>query len=216
MEKTNNLNSCVMIAANLIAPVSLACLFKPEDLAEGGVVYDSHLTLNYAPNISLTNKDVIEFLSTSAVVKNTIPGGDFTEYIKNLSRKDPRDVLDLFYLGYFENDEDYLVLKLRKDTEEFKVFNAMRKAIGKNLDMPGSDYNPHITLANLKPGTVRKYFNDYTVNSVLKDTQFVFEDLILSIGKTGENDYNVWNLTCNNGGDRFFRIRSLTEEGENL
>ena len=48
MEEIKNMNSCVMLAANLSTPVLLNCVFDSGDLKDTGIQYDSHVTLLYA------------------------------------------------------------------------------------------------------------------------------------------------------------------------
>jgi 2'-5' RNA ligase len=218
MEKINNINSCIMLAANLISPVSLSCVFDSEDLKDTGVEFDSHVTLLYAKSTKLERNEIMDVLNNAVAIKEVLGNSSIEKYIKELSEKEPVPVLDLFELGSFENDSGYLVLKLKQDTPEFKIFSAINEGLSDEFGVKSdfSSYNPHLTIAELNPGLTKKYLNDYSLNSILRSSQVCFEDLILSYGMTGVSDFTVYNLTCNMGGDRFFRIRELRREAAEL
>lgn len=218
MEKTNNVNSCIMLAANLMSPVSLGCMFDSEDLKDSGVVYDSHITLLFAKSLKLDKQDVMRALNSSVAIKEVLGNITVEEYIRGIYKTPPVPVLSLFELSSFDNDSGYIVLKLKPGTLYFKVFSAINEGLSDTFGVKSdfSTYNPHISLAELVPGKTEKYLSDYTLNSVLSSSTVGFEDLTLSYGITGQSDYSVYNLTDNNCGDRFFRIRELTREGKEL
>lgn len=196
-----------MLAVNLISPVSFSAIFDSEDLKDTGIEFDSHITLLYDPGVILEKSDILPLIPDS-----------FTELLRKKSEitddDDLESVPDLFELGSFENDSGYVVLKLRDDSDMYKpLWNLNRdlvKSFGIKPDF--STYTPHLTLAELKPGLTEKYTTSNVLQRVLADCKVRFEDLILSYGETGKTDFDVYNLTSNCAGDRFFRIRSLKNE----
>lgn len=218
MEKTNNVNSCIMLAANLMSPVSLGCMFDSEDLKDSGVIYDSHITLLFAKSLKLDKQEVMKALNSSVAIKEVLGNMTVEEYIRGIYQKPPVPVLSLFDLSSFDNDSGYIVLKLKKDTPHFKILSSINEGLSDAFGVKSdfSTYTPHLSLAELVPGVTNKYLSDYTLGSVLSGSTINFEDLTLSHGITGQSDYSVYNLTDNNCGDRFFRIRELTREGKEL
>ena len=125
-QSTNDINSCLMLAMNLSTPVSLGCVFKEEDLKDTGVELDSHITLLYAQGKR------IEHVGLLSGIKEILGDEDW-RWLEGMIRGDEfYSVLDLFELGSFENDSDYLVLKLRKGSPLFKVLS---KLFGKMVAM---------------------------------------------------------------------------------
>jgi hypothetical protein len=92
-------------------------------------------------------------------------------------------VLDYFHLSSFENDSDYVVLKLNEDKKDlfndlFLINKGLR--IKYDVSVEFDNYSPHITLAELKPGMAKKYMDSEKLNMILEDTYLDFYDIILS------------------------------------
>ena len=104
----NTINSCLMWAIGLYTPVDLASIFKSEDLRDTGLELDSHLTLLYAQGKVLPRKDMMSDIEM-------ILSEEFDGFINTCKSENRFKVLDVFELGSFENDTDYIVLKLKKE-----------------------------------------------------------------------------------------------------
>ncbi len=212
MEETKKTTSCLMLAANLETPVSLTAVFDSEDLKDTGIEFDSHITILYARDKFL---EKMELLDNIMDVGSKATRDDILTYISK--QRDFAEyavpVLDLFELGNFENDSGYVVLKLKKDNEWFPILSTLNKGLmekyGITSDFP--NYTPHLTLAELEPGTTEKYINSETLKLILRGSLVHFEDFIVSYD-TGDKVYKVHNLTTNHAVDRFFRIRELRNE----
>ena len=212
-----NLNSCILLAANLCAPVSFTSIFDSEDLTDSGINFDSHITLLYARNLEIYPSEVMKACEKIIEKKGIFGrGNSLSEFLKNQSNQDPKPVFSMFDLSSFRNDSDYIVLKLKKETGLFKILEILNKGLQETFGVKSDfvTYTPHLTLAELVPGTADKYEKMKTLQLVLENSVISFEDLVLSIGKSGEDDFSVSNITTNKAADRFFRIRDLKSEGE--
>lgn len=211
-DNSTSMNSCLMLAIGLYTPVELGSIFDSADYKGTGLELDSHITLLYAQGRLLPRKMILEDVKS-------ILGEDwknFEDLISNMSRL---KVLDTFELGSFENDSDYLVLKMKKDNdifEKLKLINlSLRKKYKVSVDF--SDYMPHITLAELMPGTVEKYLKLDCLKKILENSLIDFEDLILSQGISSEVfDRKQYFLTQFKNVDRYFRLKNLREGNKNL
>jgi len=212
MDTKDVMNSCLMWAMNLDAPVDFGSIFDYDDLKDTGLEFDSHITLLYAQGKELPRKELLGDVKS-------ILGSDFEDFI-NLCKGDHEcGVFTMFDLGMFENDSDYIVLKLKKDSEIFDMVNIINKGLrikyGVSSDF--SEYNPHITLAELQPGTARKYIDSETLKLVLNDSYISFEDLVLSYGTDNDvEDRKQYYLTSFKSIDRFFRIEELKKSDKEL
>ena len=141
----NEINSCLMLAMNLSTPVSLGCVFKEEDLKDTGVELDSHITLLYAQGKRIEYKGLLDSI-------RELIGEEDWNWLMGMIRGDEfYSVLDLFELGLFENDSDYVILKLRKGTPLFRVLSLINKglSIKEGVKSEFSSYIPHLSLAEL-------------------------------------------------------------------
>ena len=78
-------------------------------------------------------------------------------------------------------------------------------------------YTPHVSLAELNPGTARKYLESENLKTILEDSYINFEDIILSYGKSGEpEDRKQYYLTNFKAVDRYFRIAGLKKTNEDI
>lgn len=208
MESKDLMNSCLMLAVNLDCPVSLKALFDEADLKDTGVELDSHITLLYAQGRELDRKAFLPDIEG-------ILGIGYENFIEEL--KDPKTfpVLDMFELGSFENDSDYIILKLKKDTELFtkleKINKGLREKYGVSSDF--SDYTPHVSLAELQPGKARDYLGSEELKAVMRDSVVNLEDIMVSYGLSNEpEDRKQYFLTGFHSVDRYFRMIHLKEE----
>ena len=203
------LNSCLMWATGLYTPINLQAIFDKEDLKDTGIELDSHITLLYAQGKNIPHESLLSDIKT-------ILGSDwqaFEDRSKELDNSVP--VLDLFELSYFENDSDYLILKLKENTDMFKWTSVINKGLRLKYDVKSNfdKFTPHMTLAELKPGTLDKYLSSTTLELVLGDTLVDFEDLMISYGTDNDvEDRKQYFLTQYKNVDRFFRINSLKKE----
>lgn len=205
MENKNNINSCLMLAANLITPVSLGSIFDSGDLAESGVVVDSHITLLFKRDVHL------DFTIDGFVTSDT-----YTD-IKEMLKSDKEDdnyysVFELFELSKFENDFDYAILRL-KEGKWFNILSKFNKELSNLYDVQSDfgDYKPHLSLAKLEKGTVNKYLESGILEKVLKSSLVRFEDITASYDFEN-NTFKRFNLTNNFNVERFFRERDLENE----
>lgn len=211
MENTE-INSCLMWAVNLITPVDLSSVFDEDDLKDTGIELDSHITLLYAQGKTIDRHNLLEDI-------NTILGENYESFIEVCKSSKEMDLLDLFELGSFENDSDYVVLKLKKDSEIFKYLNLINKGLRTKYEVSSDfdNYTPHLTLAELNPGTASKYLNSETLKLILTDSTFKFEDLMISYGTSNEVvDRKQYFLTSFSCVDRYFRIENLKRIGKDL
>lgn len=213
MEDNNSMNSCLMLAMGLYTPVELGCIFDSEDYKDTGLELDSHVTLLYAQGKLLPRKMIKEDIKT-------ILGEEGWKSLNSMISEVSRiKVFDAFELGSFENDSDYLILKMKSECdiyEKLKLINlGLRKKYGVSSDF--TDYTPHITLAELEPGKAKKYLNSDCLTRILNDSLIDFEDLVLSHGVSSEvNDRKQYFLTQYKTVDRYFRLKNLREENRKL
>lgn len=206
-------NSCLMLAVKLDTPVNLGCVFDSEDLKDTGIELDSHITLLYAKGKELPKDNLMEDIKT-------ILGERTVEFMDLLKEEHEYNILDFFHIDSFENNSDYLVLKLNEDKKElFNDLFLINKGIRIKYDVAVDfdNYSPHITLAELKPGTVQKYKESDKLLLILENTLFDFDDIILSYGKSNEvDDRKQYHLTNFNSISRFFRLYNEKKELEEL
>lgn len=207
------MNSCLMLAVNLDTPVNLGCVFDSEDLKDTGIELDSHITLLYAQGKELPKQDLLSDIKT-------ILGEKTIEFMNLLENEHDYKVLDYFHLSSFENDSDYVVLKLNEDKKDlfndlFLINKGLR--IKYDVSVEFDNYSPHITLAELKPGMAKKYMDSEKLNMVLEDTYLDFYDIILSYGTSNEvKDRKQYHLTSYNSLPRYFKLFNEERELETL
>ena len=213
MDKQNEINSCLMLAMNLSTPVSLGCVFKDSDLKDTGVELDSHITLLYAQGKRIEYKGLLDSI-------RELIGEEDWNWLMGMIRGDEfYSVLDLFELGLFENDSDYVILKLRKGTPLFRVLSLINKglSIKEGVKSEFSSYIPHISLAELEPGKGKEYVTNETLHEILEDSIIGVEDLFISYGTSdGTEDREQRWLTSEKNVSRFFRLINLKKELESL
>ena len=206
MKTTEGINSCLMLAVNLDLPVDLGSIFDSEDVTE--LELDSHVTILYAKDRTIDRREIMESIGM-------ILDKDQLDFLIDSTKE--YGILEMCELGLFENDEDYLVLKL-KDSWYKTYCTMLNKALLTRYDLSSdfSSYNPHITLATLVKGTGKKYMNDEKVNLVLESGLVSFEDLMISYGRENEPDRKQYFLTNNSCVPRYFRLDNLRKENKEL
>ena len=210
MDNENKVSaSCVMLAVNLMTPVSLLSVFDSDDLKDTGLVYDHHITLLYARDKKLDKMDVLGAIPMS-----------FTDVLEK--KKDPEEfaypVMSLFELGSFENDSGYIVLKLKKESAWFESLSNINSTLMNRYDIKSDfpNYTPHVSLAELEPGMTEKYLENETLKLILGHSVIHFEDIIISYDYEGKDGYDVHDLTHFHSVDRFFRIREAKKDDKDL
>lgn len=208
----NNMNSCLMLAMGLYTPVDLGSIFDSADYKGTGLELDSHITVIYAQNKILPRRMIFDDIKTIL--------GDSWEGIEELiSTPNRLSVLELFELSSFENDSDYLVLKLKDTSEIYEKLSLLNLGLKKKYGVKSefASYSPHITLAELEPGTVGKYLNSECLKNVLRDSKVDFEDFIISFGMSGEvDDRKQYFLTQYKNIDRYFRLKHSKEDNKEV
>jgi len=211
--ETNALNSCLMLAVNLDTPVSLGCVFDSADLKDTGVELESHITLLYAQAREIPYTELLND------IKEIVGYDDYKWLYEMIENEDKYRVLDLFDLGKFENDSDYIILKLRKGTELYRILKLINKGLSIKYEVKSdfADYIPHVSLAELEPGTAQKYMESETLLGILDDSIIGIEDLLISYGASNEPEDRkqkyLTNLKCI---DRYFRLERLKKELKEL
>lgn len=212
MDSNNSKNSCLMLACSLYTPVSLSGIFDSEDLKDTKIELESHITILYAQGIKLPKDNMI------SDIKDVLGEDDFYKLNKLLEDGEIKNVFDYFDLGVFENDSDYVVLKLKKESGPiFEYLNIMNKGLKAKYDVPSAfaEYTPHLSLAELNPGTASKYYESKKLKAVLNNSKVSMEDLVLSYGLSNEKEDRLkYNLTKYHAVDRFFREENLKKENE--
>ena len=203
------LNSCLMLAVNFDTPVSLGCIFDEEDLKDTGIELDSHITLLYAQGKELKREGML------TEIKRLL-GENTVDFMNLISEEHEFNVLDYFELGSFKNDSDYVVLKFKPEMKDiYKNLYLINKGLKLAYDVQSEfdSYSPHMTLAELKPGTAEKYLKSEKLNLLLENSVFDFDDLVLSLGKANEpEDRKQYFLTSYNSVKRYFRMENLKKE----
>lgn len=213
-------NSCLMMAMSLETPVELGYLFDTEDLQGTGIEFETHTTLLYAPGVVIPREGLL------GDIESLIGPREYDVLMAKLKEGEelPKGWFGgIWELGSFSNDSDYLVLKLTNVDNPYAswlrdTFGVINKGLKRKWDVTSEyPYTPHITLAELKPGTVGKYIEDSKIKTVLSDSLLSFSDLVLSIGPSGGDmgdgkDRKQYNLTSYNAVQRYFQQETLRKE----
>lgn len=202
-------NSCLMLACALYTPINLSSIFDSEDLKDTGIELESHITLLYAQGITVPKNNIMEDIEIAL-------GDDFDSFMNLLKNGDiiGENVLETFDLGLFENDSDYVVLKLKQDNELYTNLKLINKGLRSKYGVQSEyTYTPHMTLAELNQGTAKKYTESKKLKAVLENSKFAVEDLVISYGPSNVvEDREKYNLTKFHAVDRFFREENLKRE----
>lgn len=190
-----------MLTTPLYTPVDLRCIFEDVDLTGEGVVIDSHITLLYAKEKFIDKENIFSDMIT-------ILGEEFDEFEGML--KDPKKipVMDFFDLDLFKgNESDYVILKLKKQGPVWEYLESMNKALERKYDVKSdfSEYNPHITLAEVISGEGLKYLESKKLELILADSKIGVDDILVSYGgPKGSDPWKQYHVTSYHALDRFF------------
>ena len=200
--------SCLMLACNLLTPISLGSIFLDDDLKDTGIELDSHITILYAQDKIIDKTEILQKI-----------GSRYISYIQGLVRDDYYPaVFDLFELSSFSNESDYVVLRLKDTTELYQKLKWLNSELSKIYQVKSEfgTYKPHLTLAELKPGKAAGYLKSDLLQRVLKDSAFQPEDFIISYSHGDSKDFIQHDLTHNRSVDRIFRIRDKQSDLDDL
>ena len=205
-------NSCIMMNCSLYLPVSVSALFNSEDLKDTGLELEPHITLLYAQGKELPKMNIMSDIET-------ILGEDFDNFIKFIKEENTDQVFKYFELGMFENDSDYVILKLKPGSEIYDYLGLINKGLMMKYDVKStySTYTPHLSLAELQPGKAKEYLKDPRLDLVLEKSYVSFEDLVLSIGPSNTPvDRQRYNLTTFSAVDYYFYVENNRKENKEL
>lgn len=200
--------SCLMLACNLLTPISLGSIFLDDDLQDTGIELDSHITILYAPGKLINKTEILRKIGSRNI-----------SYIQELVKEDYYPaVFDLFELSSFSNESDYVVLRLKDTTELYQKLKWLNSELSKEYQVKSEfgTYKPHLTLAELKPGKAAKYLESDLLNRVLEDSAIQPEDYVISYSFRDSKDFIQHDLTQNKTVDRIFRIRDLQGDLDDL
>ena len=142
------INSCLMLSLSLWTGIDLSAVFKDEDLKDTGIERDSHITLFYTDKI-IPREGMLEKIKTIL--------GDDNNFLESFKTQDRLKVTDYFEVGKFENESDYLVLKLQPGNDLYNTLGILNTGLTSAYDIKPTfkDYTPHMTLAELEPGKAK-------------------------------------------------------------
>lgn len=206
---TKDINSCFMLAINLDCPISLKVMFDEGDLKDTGVELDSHITLLYAQGKTIERGNLL------SDVRGILGEDGYWDLMEKIRTPKEIPVFDVFDLGSFENDSDYLVLKLKPGSSLYEPLAKINKGLRLKYDVSSDfdSYTPHLSLAELQPGTAEKYLNSNDLNHFLQDSVVSLEDFMVSYGLSNEpEDRKQYFLTGFHSVDRYFRLKHLKSE----
>lgn len=206
---TKDLNSCFMLAINLDCPISLKVMFDEGDLKDTGVELDSHITLLYAQGKTIEKGNLL------SDVREILGEDSYWDLMEKIRVPHEIPVFDVFDLGSFENDSDYLILKLKPGSSLYESLGKINRGLRLKYDVSSDfdSYTPHLSLAELQPGTVGKYLDSQELKHFLQDSVVSLEDLMVSYGLSNEpEDRKQYFLTGFHSVDRYFRLKHLKSE----
>lgn len=197
-------NSCLMLAMGFYTPIDLSFIIDRDHLSEDyGFEKNSHITMTYAKDLLIPResiRDDIEIL---------LGEEDSESFFNTLRLGRAYNLTDYFELGNFLGKEsDYLVLKLKSDTQLYDFLGIIHKGLGVKYEIVDSfpSYNPHMTIAEMKLGTTEEYLKNNKLNLILEKSKVSFEDLILSYSSDDSIESRLpYSITTFHTVDRFFR-----------
>ena len=113
-------NSCLMLSLSLWTGVDLSAVFKDEDLKDTGIERDSHITVFFSPDKVIPREGMLEKIKTIL--------GDDNNFLESFKTQDRLKVMDYFEIGKFENESDYLVLKLQPGNDLYNTLGILNTA----------------------------------------------------------------------------------------
>lgn len=200
-------NSCLMLSLSLWTGVDLSAVFKDEDLKDTGIERDSHITVFFSPDKVIPREGMLEKIKTIL--------GDENNFLESFKTQDRLKVMDYFEIGKFENESDYLVLKLQPGNDLYNTLGILNTGLTSSYDIKSTfkNYTPHMTLAELEPGKAKNYMFSSTLGLILESAEFSVDDLVLSHGD-GEGNYKHFQITSENAISRYFRQKELERDKE--
>ena len=203
MESNNNLNSCMMLAMSFHTAIDLDSVILEQDLTDYGIEFDSHVTIFYAKEKVIPQDNLL------SDVEILLGDEDYEVFMELLKSERKFPILDIFDLSKFNGaTSDYLVMKMKPGNEIYRILNILNKGLSRKYDIVSDfdSYRPHMTLAELQPGTSEKYLNSEKLELVLKSAKVGFEDLIISYGSySDKNDREQRSITNFHTLERYFR-----------
>lgn len=201
-------SSCIMLMTSMWTGIDFYAVFDEEDLKDTGIEYDSHITALYSGDQVIPKNEVLENIKSSL--------GDYWDDLEEMMKKnDKLKVSDHFEISKFENDSDYLIFKLRQDSDLYKMMTLINSGLSHSYGV-GSDfatYTPHMTIAELEPGTAGKYIFSHLLSKIYENAVFSVDDLVISYGQEGKpGEYKQFNLTSWNSVTRYFRQKELERD----
>lgn len=196
-----------MLSTSLWTGIDLSAVFKEEDLVGTGIERDSHITIFYTPKKVVPREGLLDKIKTIL--------GEDNKLLDKFKKRDRFKVLDFFELGKFENDSDYLVLKLQPGSELYDSLSMLNSGLttAYNIKQTFNTYTPHMTLAELEPGKAKDYMFSPTLGLILESAEFSLDDFVLSYGDEYEN-YKHFQITSENAISRYFHQRELERDKE--
>lgn len=197
-----------MLMTSMWTGIDLYAVFDEEDLKDTGIEYDSHITALYSNDLVIPRGEVLERIKDCM--------GDYWLDLENLMKaNDKLKVSDHFEISKFENDSDYAIFRMREDSDIARLLTMMNTGLtniyGVNSDF--NSYKPHMTLAELEPGTAGKYMFSSLLSQIYENAVFSVDDLVISYGqKDKPGEYKQYNLTSYNAVKRYFRQKELERD----
>ena len=201
-------SSCVMLMTSLWTGIDFYAVFDEEDLKDTGIEYDSHITALYSADLVIPRKEALEN------VKNSL--GDYWDDLEKMFKNNEKlKVSDHFEISKFENDSDYLIFKVREDSEIHRLMSLMNTGLSRAYGIKSdfSTYTPHMTIAELEVGKASKYMFSSLLSKIYENAVFSLDDLVISYGqKEKPGEYKQYNLTSFNSVTRYFRQKELERD----
>lgn len=107
---------------------------------------------------------------------------------------------------------------MKQTSELYKTLGLINKGLRTKYEVVSEySYTPHISLAELQPGTAKKYLEDPKISLILNESFVSFEDLVISYGPSNTPvDRLRYNLTTFNAIDYFFHTENMRKENSEL
>ena len=186
-------SSCVMLMTSLWTGIDFYAVFDEEDLKDTGIEYDSHITALYSGDLVISKDEALE----------------------NMFKENEKlKVSDHFEISKFENDSDYLIFKVREDSDIYRLMSLMNKGLSRAYGINSEfTYTPHMTIAELEVGKASKYVFSPLLSKIYENAVFSLDDLVISYGqKDKPGEYKQYNLTSFNAVTRYFRQKELERD----
>lgn len=200
-------NSCLMLSLSLWTGIDLSAVFKEEDLIGTGIEKDSHITILYSEDKLIPREGLLDKIQTLSE--------DDAFIWKSMKDQTHYKVNDYFEVGKFENESDYLVLKLQPENDLYNTLGILNTGLTSAYDIKNTfkNYTPHVTLAELESGKAKDYIFSPVLGLILESAEFTIDDFVLSYGDE-EDNYKHFQITSENAVSRYFRQKELEKFNE--